>query len=120
MKELPKSWQTSDRSIRAVQLAFEFNRAIADVIREEANRHGVSSSTQIRAIIGLPSKKPKRPRLTVTLSEEDYHILAERYQLPVEDRNAIREAIAQELITHCESVLYEQNEEMAVSSLDEK
>jgi hypothetical protein len=116
MKELPKSWQTSNRSIRAVQLAFEFNRAISDIIRDEANRHGVSSSTQIRAIIGLPSKKPKRPRLTVTLSEEDYQILADRYRLPLDDRNAIRDAIAQELISHCELILQEQNGGVCLAS----
>lgn len=105
MKRIPDKWRKSDRSIRAVQLVFEFNKTISDVIRHEATRHGISPSDQIRSIIGLHAKKPKRPRLTISLSEQDYERLAQRYQLPAQDRPAIREAIAQELIHYSESVL---------------
>jgi hypothetical protein len=103
MKVLPNKWKKSDKSIRAVQVAFEFNQAVFTVIREQANRQGVSFSDQIRSIIGLKAKKPKRPRLTISLSEQDYEILAERYGLTPDDKTGIRQAIARELVIYSES-----------------
>lgn len=105
MKTPPDAWRTSDSSIRAVQIAFEFNKTISDAIRHSANQLGISPSDQIRAIIGLEVKKPKRPRLTISLTEQDYQLLAERYQVPVEDKNAIREAIAKELLQYSQALL---------------
>ncbi len=105
MKTPPDAWRASDSSIRAVQIAFEFNKNISDAIRHSANQLGISPSDQIRAIIGLEVKKPKRPRLTISLTEQDYQQLAERYNVPVEDKNAIREAIAKELVQYSQALL---------------
>lgn len=104
MADLPSRWKKSESSIRAVQLAFEFSKAVSEVIRHQANQQGISPSDQIRAIIGLHVKKPKRPRLTVCLNEADYLILAKRYQLNPEDKAGIRQAIAQELVTYTEQL----------------
>ncbi len=103
MADLPEKWKKSDKSIRAVQLAFEFSKGVSDTIRNQANRQGVSPSDQIRYIIGLQAKKPKRPRLTISLSQIDYEILAERYTLSVEDKAGIRQAISEELISYSEA-----------------
>jgi hypothetical protein len=104
MNDLPNKWKKSAKSIRAVQLAFEFSKTVAEVIRHQANKQGLSPSDQIRSIIGLQPKIPKRPRLTVSLSEPDYEILANRYNLPLDDKAAIRKAIADELIAYSQSV----------------
>ena len=104
MKQLPNQWQKSNKSIRAVQLVFELNKSISDTIRQQANQHGLSPSDQIRSVIGLKTKAPKRPRLTVSLSEEEYQTLAERYNVPAGDRAAIRQAIAEELIAFSQQV----------------
>jgi hypothetical protein len=98
MVELPEKWKESEKSLRAVQLVFEFSRTVADAIREQAHAQGISTSDQIRRIIGLPAKKPQRPRLSVSLSEEDYVLLSARYGIPVEDKQALRQAIADEII----------------------
>ncbi|EIJ43503.1 hypothetical protein BegalDRAFT_2662 [Beggiatoa alba B18LD] len=105
MTDLPNNWKKSERSVRAVQLAFEFSKTVSDVIRQEANKQGLSPSDQIRMVIGLESKKPKRPRLTVSLSEVDYEKLAKRYQLSTEDKVGIRDAIANELIQYSSTVI---------------
>lgn len=97
-KDLPDNWKKSEKSIRAIQVAFEFGTGVSESIRREANKNGLSTSDQIRKIVQLEVKPPKRPRLTVSLSEEDYQKLAQRYGLEVEDKTAIREAIRQELI----------------------
>ncbi len=98
MGDLPKQWKKSENSLKAIQLAFEFNQHISDTIRQHASQQGLSTSDQIRQIIGLQPKKPVRPRLTVSLSEEDYQYLGRRYHLPADDKNAIRQAIATDLI----------------------
>ena len=60
---------------------------------------GTRVGDQIRHILKLAvSKRPKRPRLTVSLTAQDYEILGERYDLPPEDRLAIKERVTQELV----------------------
>ncbi len=100
MVKLPEKWQQSQKRLRAVQLAFEFNQKVTEPIRQCASDNGLSSSDQIRQIIGLSTKKPKRPRLTVSLSADDYQQLAERYQLDVEDKAGIRAAISAEITAY--------------------
>ena len=97
-KDLPENWKKSAQSIRAIQVAFEFGAGVSESIRREANKNGLSTSDQIRKIIQLDVKPPKRPRLTVSLTAEDYQKLAQRYHLDAEDKNAIREAMRRELI----------------------
>jgi alpha/beta superfamily hydrolase len=97
-KDLPENWKKSAQSIRAIQVAFEFGTGVSESIRREANKNGLSTSDQIRKIIQLDIKPPKRPRLTVSLTEDDYKKLAQRYQLDAGNKAAIREAMRQELI----------------------
>ena len=103
MKESTKSkngsaqWPSYSKAIRAIQVAFEFGGELPDYVREVAAKNGLTPSDQIRKIIGLGYKKPKRPRLTISLREEDYIKLGTRYNLPSEDRQAIREKIREEL-----------------------
>lgn len=97
-KTLPENWKKSEKSLRAIQVAFEFGTGVSETIRREANKNGLSTSDQIRKIVQLEVKTPKRPRLTVSLTEDDYQNLAQRYGLDAEDKPAIREAIRQELI----------------------
>jgi len=102
--KIPGKWKKSDKSIRAIQVAFEFSGNIPTIIRDEASRHGLSPSDQIRKIIGLSVKAPKRPRLTVSLSEEDYEQLADEFNLPIDDKDGIREAIRHRLISFSEDI----------------
>lgn len=97
-KDLPENWKKSAQSIRAIQVAFEFGTGVSESIRREANKNGLSTSDQIRKIVQLDVKPPVRPRLTVSLTEDDYQKLAQRYQLNPDDKTAIREAMRQELI----------------------
>ena len=97
-KKLPKSWSGSEKSIRAVQVIFELEQAESRALRIKAIEKDLSPSDYIRDIIGLPRKKPVRPRLSISLNEEDYKILAKRYKLKADDKNEIRVRIKQELI----------------------
>ncbi len=95
----PKTWAASDKSIRAVQVIFELGQAHSKALRIKAIQNDLSYSDQIREILNLPRKKPIRPRLSVSLSEEDYQLLAKRYKLKLTEKDQIREKMKQELVT---------------------
>ena len=95
----PARWQGSDEALRAVQVAFDVETVVLEAVRHTAFECNLSTSDQIRSIIGLSvNRSPKRPRLTVTLTPEDYAALVVRYGLDVQDRLAIKERVTQELI----------------------
>ena len=95
----PARWQGADNALRAVQVAFDVEEAVMEAVRVAAFHANVSTSTQIREVLGLPvAERPKRPRLTVTLGPDDYALLAARYSLPADDRLGIKEAATRELI----------------------
>lgn len=92
------TWRKSDKSIRAIQVIFELEQAQSKALRMRALEMDLSPSDYIRELVGLPRKKPVRPRLSISLSEEDYTILAKRYNLNKDDKVKIREQIKAELI----------------------
>lgn len=95
----PARWSGSDAALKAVQVAFDVEEAVLDAIRKAAFESHLSNSDQIRQILQLSvAKRPKRPRLTVTLTSQDYELLAKRYQLSPEDRLTIKEKVTEELI----------------------
>ena len=93
-----KSWAKSDKSIHAVQVIFELEQEHSRALRIKAIEKDLSPSDYIRNIVGLLPKKPIRPRLSISLSEEDYTILAKRYHLKPEEKDQIRKHIKEELI----------------------
>lgn len=96
--KLPDRWKGSQRAVKAVQVAFDTSEEVSQKIRIAASRAGISASDQIRKIVGLPvSSRPKRPRLTVTLSEEDYELLAKRYKMKMVDKLEIKSHVMDEL-----------------------
>jgi len=97
-QSLPKKWQGANKAIKATQVAFDMDEKIQYQIRRQALEDGVSPSDQIRSILGLPcSKRPKRPRLTVSLSGEDYELLAVKYGLDSSKQLDIKKVVVQEL-----------------------
>jgi hypothetical protein len=95
----PPRWQGSDPALKAVQVAFDVEATVLEAVRRAAFENDISSSDQIRQILGLSvARRPKRPRLTVSLTPGDYEILGRRYGLNQEERLAIKEHVTQELI----------------------
>lgn len=104
MRAKPVRWQGSDEAIRAVQVAFDVEEAVLEAVRTAAFEQHVSTSDQIRQVLGLATtSKPKRPRLTVSLNAADYEFLAKRYGLAVDDRLAIKEKATRDLIAFASS-----------------
>ncbi len=99
-KKVPSSWGKSNKNIRAVQVIFELEQEESRTLRIKAIEKNLSPSDYIREVIGLPRKKPIRPRLSISLSEEDYKVLADRYHLNPDEKDKIRAKIKQELVTN--------------------
>jgi len=100
-KKMPEKWQSSLKAIKAVQVAFDMDEKIQLSIRKAALDAGLSPSDQIRDILGLPiNKRPKRPRLTVSLAPDDYQVLAEKYDLKAEQQLEIKRKLMDELIEY--------------------
>jgi hypothetical protein len=100
-RKIPEKWQSSLKAVKAVQVAFDMDEKIQLAIRKEAVEAGLSPSDQIRDILGLPTnKRPKRPRLTVSLSLDDYVLLAEKYQLLPNQQLEIKKKLMDDLINH--------------------
>jgi len=94
-------WQSSVKAAKATQIAFDMDEKVQLEIRKEALEAGLSPSDKIREILGLPTnKRPKRPRLTVSLSAEDYQVLADKYQLEAEQQLEIKRKLMDDLINH--------------------
>lgn len=94
-----EKWQKEKKAIKATQVAFDISAEAQILIKKEALSNRLNPPDQIRKILGLPyNKKPQRPRLTVTLKEEDFALLAEKYDLDVEDQTAIKEKVSEELL----------------------
>ncbi len=100
-RKLPEKWQSSLKAVKAVQVAFDMDEKIQLALRKEALEAGFSPSDQIRTILGLPTnKRPKRPRLTVSLSLDDYQLLAEKYQLKADQQLEIKKRLMVDLVKH--------------------
>lgn len=100
-RKIPDKWQSSVKAAKATQVAFDMDEKIQMAIRREALEAGISPSEQIRTILGLETnKRPKRPRLTVSLSPQDYVELAEKYDLAADQQLEIKKKLMEELIKY--------------------
>jgi hypothetical protein len=94
----PKRWSESDQAIRATQVAFDVENEIIGTIKTKACEKGVTPSDMIRLILGLEvTAKRVRPRLTMSLKENDYRELAKKYGLEPSERLAIKARIIEEI-----------------------
>lgn len=95
----PERWKKESKAVKATQIAFDISTEAQKRLKLTAIQNDLSPSDQMRKILGLPSKKPVRPRLTISLSEEDYSILAAHYKVDPEDKLVIKELAAKEIIS---------------------
>lgn len=85
-------------------MAFDVEEAVLSAVRTAAFHNDLSTSDQIRQLLSLPTAtRPKRPRLTVSLSASDYEVLATRYGVAPDDRLAIKEKVTAELIAFAQA-----------------
>lgn len=96
----PEKWEKEKKAIKATQVAFDISTEAQKKLKLMATQNDLSPSDQMREILGLPRKKPVRPRLTISLTIADYEYLADLYKLDPEDKLAIKERAAREIIEY--------------------
>ena len=96
-----KKWMREEKALKAVQLAFDVAEEVQHQVRREALDAGISPSDRIREILGLPvASRRVRPRLTISLSADDFTQLADHFEIDAEDKLAIKQKAAELLVTH--------------------
>lgn len=101
-------WSSEERAVQAVQLAFDLSNDIQRTFRVAAAMQDMGTSDMVRKVLHLPYRRKRlRPRLTLTLKDTDFEVLAERYGLDPSDRLAIRQRVSEELRAFSETYLTE-------------
>ncbi|MGX5175362.1 hypothetical protein ACUR5C_15185 [Aliikangiella sp. IMCC44653] len=103
MTKSNKKWDKQAQAAKATQVAFDVSEVVHNHIQFKSVEDQLKPSDYIRKLLGLSFKRKKvRPRLTVTLTEEDYLELAKKYNLPSDDKIAIKHAVTKTLISAAE------------------
>jgi hypothetical protein len=92
-KKANEKWEKQREALKKIQITFELMQSVDREIRIEAAETGESPSNVIRKVLGLDVNPPVRPRLGVSLSEDEILGLAKRYNVDPSDRkNLVRRA----------------------------
>ncbi len=86
-----------DEAVQAVQVAMDLDTAVARRIRVLAALEDMTPQDFIRRFLGLDFTPARRPRLSLSLGQADYHVLAQKYGLQAEQRTDIKAAIVRQL-----------------------
>lgn len=98
---MTQKWEEEKKAVKAVQIAFDVGDEVNRKIRIEALEQGINPPDRIRQILSLPvSNKPLRPRLSISLSADDFIILADKFGVAPNDRVKIRQLAAETLIAY--------------------
>lgn len=101
-------WSKEEKAVQAVQMAFDLSNDIQRAFRVSAALQDMSTSDMVRKVLQLPYQKNRaRPRLTITLKDEDFELLAEKYGLDPLDRTTIRQRVSEDLRAFAGSYLTE-------------
>lgn len=100
-KKIPQKWHEETKAIKATQVAFDVGETVQYVIRKEALDRNINPPDRIRQILGLKvSRKPKRLRLSISLTAEDKKFLADQFGIDSNDHIEIKKRAAEMLIQH--------------------
>lgn len=98
-------WEKEKSALKAVQVAFDVGDDVNQLIRFEALTQGINPTDRVRQLLGLAvNARPIRPRLSISLSEQDFAELAARFGVDASDRLKIRQIAAEKLIQHLSEV----------------
>lgn len=96
--ESKPDWSKEEQAVQAVQMAFDLSNDIQRAFRISAALQDMTSSDMVRKVLQLPYQKNRaRPRLTITLKDEDFELLAQKYDLDPQNRATIRQRVSEDL-----------------------
>lgn len=99
MSEESEKWARQAKAAKATQVAIDVSEQVHNHVQLESVKSKLKPSDYIRKSLELPYKKTKlRPRLTVSLTEADYALLGEKFNIDPADKIAIKHAVSQFLM----------------------
>ncbi len=97
-------FQAERRALKKIQVHFEFRQSLLRKVRLAAAAEDLSYSDYVRKLVGLPFSKIQRPRISLSFSDADLRILAERYAKPSAEPQVLKRCVLEEITTHLDDV----------------
>ena len=99
MTDKNPKWNKQAKAAKATQVAFDVSESVHKFVHKNSVDQNLKPSDFIRKVLGLEFKEKKvRPRLTITLTDHDYEILAKQFNIESGDHIAIKHAVTKKLI----------------------
>ena len=95
-----RRFQTERRALKKIQVHFEFRQSLLRKVRLAAAAEDLSHSDYVRKLVGLPFSKIQRPRISLSFSDADLGILAERYAQPGAEAQVLKHCVLKEIKAH--------------------
>lgn len=94
-------WQRQAQAVRATQMAFDLSADVQKSIKKQAIDEELTPSDMIRKILALEVKSKKtRQRLSFNLNDDEITQLAARFNVPTDDKRAVKQKVAELLIAY--------------------
>ncbi len=93
----PSRFDAERRALGKIQMHFEFRQAVMRKVRMAAAASNLSYSDYVRKAVGLPYAKIQRPRISLSFSEADLRLLAERYGEAASEPVALKRRVMDEI-----------------------
>ena len=90
-------FQAERRALKKIQVHFEFRQSLLRKVRLAAAAEDLSYSDYVRKLVGLPFSKIQRPRISLSFSDTDLRILAERYAKPSAEPQVLKRCVLEEI-----------------------
>ena len=86
-------WVSERKALKKIQMHFTFTAHASKLLKIDAVNEKMSTTNYLRKLIGLTFVQDARDRIGISLSAEDFEILAERYEVDASDRDAIKRKV---------------------------
>ena len=96
-------FQAERRALKKIQVHFEFRQSLLRKVRLAAAAEDLSYSDYVRKLVGLPFSKIQRPRISLSFSDTDLHILADRYAKPGAEPQVLKRCVLEEITSHLDN-----------------
>ena len=93
-------FQAERRALKKIQVHFEFRQSLLRKVRLAAAAEDLSYSDYVRKLVGLPFSKIQRPRISLSFSDADLRILADRYARPGAEPQDLKRCVLEEITSH--------------------
>jgi hypothetical protein len=83
------------------QLSFDFDESVMSKIKEISIRDGISPNDVVRRVIGLDVNPPKRPRISLSITQSELEKLSGEMDVNVNDSSKLKRNIKELIENKC-------------------